>query len=161
MYRRVMLAYDGSLEGRTALREGALLARQVGARLYLLCVIAETPGMRIGEAAHSGAMFKTQESYVELFDEAMQRLKGMGFDVEGRVVSGEPAEQIAAYANEIDVDLIVVGHRRRSLLERWWSGASGAYLVDHIKCSLLIARKTVTDEDFRTRFADADSARSN
>ena len=27
MYKRVLLAYDGSLEGRTALREGALLAR--------------------------------------------------------------------------------------------------------------------------------------
>jgi nucleotide-binding universal stress UspA family protein len=27
MYKRILLAYDGSIEGRTALREGALLAR--------------------------------------------------------------------------------------------------------------------------------------
>ena len=26
MYKRILLAYDGSVEGRTALREGALLA---------------------------------------------------------------------------------------------------------------------------------------
>ena len=34
MYKRILLAYDGSLEGRTALREGALLARQCGAQVF-------------------------------------------------------------------------------------------------------------------------------
>jgi nucleotide-binding universal stress UspA family protein len=28
MYRRILLAYDGSIEGRVALREGALLAKR-------------------------------------------------------------------------------------------------------------------------------------
>ena len=40
MYKRVLLAYDGSVEGRTALREGALLARQCGAEVFLLSVLA-------------------------------------------------------------------------------------------------------------------------
>ena len=35
MYKRILLAYDGSVEGRTALREGALLARQCGAEVFL------------------------------------------------------------------------------------------------------------------------------
>jgi len=41
MYKRILLAYDGSVEGRTALREGALLARQCGAEVFLLSVLAE------------------------------------------------------------------------------------------------------------------------
>jgi hypothetical protein len=41
MYKRILLAYDGSVEGRTALREGALLARQCGAEVFLLSVVAE------------------------------------------------------------------------------------------------------------------------
>ncbi len=40
---RVLLAYDGSVEGRTALREGALLARQCGAEVFLLAVLVD-PG---------------------------------------------------------------------------------------------------------------------
>jgi len=40
MYHRILLAYDGSREGRTALREGALLARRYGAAVYLLSVVA-------------------------------------------------------------------------------------------------------------------------
>ena len=42
MYKRILLAYDGSIEGRTALREGALLARQCGAEVFLLSVLADT-----------------------------------------------------------------------------------------------------------------------
>jgi hypothetical protein len=29
MYKRILLAYDGSVESRTALREGALMAKQI------------------------------------------------------------------------------------------------------------------------------------
>jgi nucleotide-binding universal stress UspA family protein len=43
MYKRILLAYDGSVEGRTALREGALLARQCGAEVFLLAVLVD-PG---------------------------------------------------------------------------------------------------------------------
>jgi nucleotide-binding universal stress UspA family protein len=155
MYDRVMLAYDGSREGRTALREGAMLARRFGGRIYLLCVVAETPGVMIGEAAFAGAVVQTQDTYRALFEEALERLRDLGFHPEGRMVSGEPAEAIAAYAREIDADLVVVGHRRKSLLQRWWSGETGAYLVDHIGCSLLIARRAISDEQFRAEMEEA------
>jgi nucleotide-binding universal stress UspA family protein len=148
MYERVLLAYDGSREGRTALREGALLARRCRARVFLLCVVPETPGMRIGEAAHAGAVALASDTYSGLFDESMQKLAEAGFRAEGKMVTGEPAREIADYARAVNADLVVVGHRRKSLLERWWSGESGAYLVDHIGCSLLIARRAVSDEEF-------------
>ena len=41
MYKRILLAYDGSVEGRTALREGAPLARQCRAKVFLLSVLAD------------------------------------------------------------------------------------------------------------------------
>lgn len=148
MYERVVLAYDGTREGRTALREGALLAKRCDAAVYLLCVVAETPGVRLGEAAHAGAIAHTQDTYGALFDEAMARLAALGFAAEGQVVQGEPAEAIANYARKVRADLVVVGHRRQSLLERWWSGSSGAYLVDHLGCSLLVARNVISDEAF-------------
>jgi nucleotide-binding universal stress UspA family protein len=148
MYQRILLAYDGSREGRTALREGALLARRCGARVFLLSVVTETPGVRIGEAAYAGAVARTQDTANDLFDEAIQRLRAMGMKPEGRVVSGEPAQAIAAYAREVKAELVVVGHRKQGILERWWSGASGAYLVDYLSCSLLIGRQTISDEAF-------------
>ena len=147
MYERVLLAYDGSREGRTALREGALAAHRFGSKVFLLCVLAETPGVRIGEAAHAGAVAYAQDTYVRLFDEAMEWLQEFGFEPQGKVVIGEPAVEIGAYAREVRADLVVVGHRKKGLIERWWSGETGAYLVDYIECSLLIARRIVSDEE--------------
>ena len=39
MYRKVLLAYDGSIEGRRALREGAKLAQLCRAEVFLLAVV--------------------------------------------------------------------------------------------------------------------------
>jgi nucleotide-binding universal stress UspA family protein len=148
LYKRVLLAYDGTRAGRKALREGALLALRFEAKLFLLCVAPETPGMRLGEATYAGAIAQAGETYASLFDEAMEGLRKLGFGPSGRMVSGEPAAEIAAYAKEVGADVVVVGHRRKNLLERWWSGETGAYLIDHIGCSLLIARNEISDDEF-------------
>lgn len=149
MYRRILLAYDGSVEGRTALREGALLAKRVGAEVYLLSVVRETAGVRLAEGAHPGPVNHLRERYRGTLEEGLRRLGELGFSAHAKLVVGEPAQEIAAYAHEIAADLVVVGHRRQSLLERWWSGSSGAYLSENLDCSLLIGRTEVSPEDFR------------
>jgi nucleotide-binding universal stress UspA family protein len=154
MYRRILLAYDGSREGRAALREGALVARRFDARLFLLCVIAESAGMLIGEAAYAGALAQSALAYRQVFDEGMARLKAAGLQVEGEIREGGPAETIATYAREIGADLVVVGHRKRGALDRWWSGGTGAYLLDHVQGSLLIAQHEATDEEGQPLGAD-------
>jgi hypothetical protein len=32
------------------------------------------------------------------------------------------------------------------VLQRWWSGASGAYITDQVWCSVLIGRNAISDE---------------
>jgi nucleotide-binding universal stress UspA family protein len=149
MYRRILLAYDGSLEGRAALREGALLAKQSRAQVFLLSVIAESSGMRIAEATHAGPIAHQMETYKDVLADGAERLGKLGFaHVVSKLVQGEPAQEIGAFAKEMKADLIVVGHRRRGVIERWWSGSSGAYLSDHAPCSVLISRNTIPDAAF-------------
>ena len=149
MYGRILLAYDGTVEGRAALREGALLAKLCRARVFLLSIIAETPGSRMAETAHVGVAAHLRERYEAVLEEGAAKLKSIGLVPEARLVIGGPAQEISAFAREIGADLVVVGHRRQSLLERWWSGSSGAYLVDNIDCSLLIGRNVISDEQFQ------------
>jgi nucleotide-binding universal stress UspA family protein len=54
MYSRILLAYDGSVEGRTALREGALLAKQCGAQVFLLSVVTD-PGTLLMSEVDAGS----------------------------------------------------------------------------------------------------------
>ena len=150
MYSRIVLAYDGTREGRAALREGALLARRCGSEVYLLSVIPNDNGVQFAESVQGGPVDRMQESYKAVLREGLERMKQLGFTPHARLVIGDPAEQIGAFAREIGADLVVVGHRKQKLFQRWWSGSSGAYLVDHLGCSLLIGRNTISDEAFET-----------
>lgn len=161
MFKRIVLAYDGSREGRSALREGAILAKRFGAEVFILSVVAESPGVRLGEAAHAGAVAYTEGTYRALLDEAVAKLAAIGLKGDGKLVTGEPTQEIAAYAREVKADLVVVGHRKQGLFERWWSGATGAYLMDNLTCSLLIARNHVSDAELLEAFKALEPAQSD
>lgn len=157
MYKRILLAFDGSVEGRTALREGALLAKACAAEVHLLSVVSDSGGMAIGEGAFAGAVAQQQEIYRGVLEEGVSRLRRLGFSPSAELVIGDPAQAIGASAARIGADLVVVGHRRQSLLSRWWAGSTGAYLVDNVECSVLIARSVVSDEAFQAAQATADA----
>ncbi len=156
MYQRILLAYDGSIEGRTALREGALLARRYGAQVFVLSVIREAAGTKLGEGVGGGGVAQQQVEYERVLQEGMARLATLGFHASGKLVIGEPAREIAAYAEQVQADLVVVGHRRQSAIGRWWSGPSGAYLSDHIRCSLLVCKNIIDDEQFAALLAQGE-----
>ncbi|MFI4934280.1 MAG: universal stress protein [Caulobacterales bacterium] len=160
MYRRILLAYDGTIEGRRALREGALLAIRCGAEVFLLSVIPESAGVLMAEGAQSGAVAQFQKTYQAVLDEAVVRMKQFGFKPNAKLVWGDPAQQIGAYARQIKADLVVVGHRKVGLIERWWSGPSGAYLLDKVECSLLIGRHDIGDEIFEAELKRAAAERA-
>ena len=155
VYKRILLAYDGSIEGRTALREGALLARRYGAQVFVLSVIREAAGTKLGEGVGGGGVAQQRVDYERVLQEGMARLEALGFQASGKLVIGEPAREIAAYAEQVKADLVVVGHRRQSAIGRWWSGPSGAYLSDHIRCSLLVCKNVFDDEHFASLLAQS------
>jgi nucleotide-binding universal stress UspA family protein len=155
MYRRIILAYDGTLDGRTALREGALLALKCNAQVFLLSVLTGSMGIDVADSVHSGSASQKQSADFEaVLADGAARLRELGMQPVTRLVKGEPAIEIRNLAKEVAADLVVVSHRRQTLLARWWSGSSGAYILDNIDCSLLVARNQISDEDFETELRD-------
>jgi nucleotide-binding universal stress UspA family protein len=156
MYKRILLAYDGSVEGRTALREGALLARQSAAEVFLLAVLVDPGALLLPEVALAGASVRMEDDFMEILNEGVARLRKLGFEPTAKLVRGQPAEEIGNFARQIEADLIVVGHRRQSAFDRWWSGPRGAYLMDYTDCSLLVARNVVSDETIEAMLVPGD-----
>lgn len=141
MYKKVLLAYDGTREGRAALREGALLARTFGAEIFLLAIV---PTIVHSDAV--GLSTAPPDTSNALFQEGLARAKEFGLSVSGALVSGDPVVEIKTWAKKLSIDLVVVGHRRKTLLERWWSGPSHAFLSDHLDCSLLISSGSISED---------------
>ena len=125
MYRHILLAYDGTREGAIALREGALLARQCGAKVFVLSVLPETEGVLMAEGIYGDVVGQQMDEYRAILERGVAVLKRLGVDAVAKLVVGEPAPCIGAYAKEVKAELVVLGHRRQNLLQRWWSGGDG------------------------------------
>jgi len=153
MYKRILLAYDGSREGRRALREGALLAKRSGAEVFVLAIVSPTASVD-----PMGGPLPAINEHEEILREGLAKSAEFGLKARGEVVSGQPVDVIKRYANGWKADLVVVGHRRRDFLERWWSGPSHAALSDHLSCSLLISQNTIDDATAAAEVAKMEGA---
>lgn len=147
MYKKVLLAYDGSIEGRRALREGAKLAQFCGAEVFLLAVVEPSFGATL-EGGVSIPIDDQIATYKAILAEGVERLKAMGFSPTARLGIGEAGREIARVAEDIGANLVVVGHRRDGPLARWWFSSVGTYLVKNLLCSVLIAQTEIGDEEF-------------
>lgn len=140
MYRRILLAYDGSSVSDAVLRQGAELARVCKAEVHLLGIVATTAAMAIAESiGPTDVLGFEQRDMQRLVDAAVQDIRGQGLSVTASIRFGDPAVEIVAYAREVDANLIVLGHKSRGTLTRWLQGSVGAHLLHHLPCSLLVA----------------------
>jgi nucleotide-binding universal stress UspA family protein len=147
MYKRILLAYNGTHEGRIALFECAEIASFVKAETHLLAVATPSMSMYVegfeGNVSEQG-MARSQRLMKNVLAEGLATLTQRGYSVTGHVAVGEPVEQICRVATELKCDLIVVGHKKHSRLGRWWRGSVSSNLADHAPCSILIAMTPVS-----------------
>ena len=141
MYKRILLAYDGSESGRRALLECGDVANLMKADIKLLAVTPSMPPVYVGEGfIPTDTLDAEKERYRDVLDDGLRQLEASGFSCQGQLSFGEPVDEIARVAKEWDADLIVMGHRRaEGWAERWWRGSVSKSLVEISPCSVLIA----------------------
>jgi nucleotide-binding universal stress UspA family protein len=140
-YRKILLAYNGSQEGKRALLECGELANFLHAETHLLAVASMPPSLFLTEGFVPEELLEEEKKRTQqVLDEGIAALKEKGFNATGHVAVGEPVEEICRAAKEQAADLIVVGHHQStSFAARWWKGSVGAALLDYAPCSILIA----------------------
>ena len=140
-YRKILLAYNGSVEGKRALLECAELANFLHADMHLLAVASMPPSLFLTEGFVPEELLEEEKKRTQtVLDEGIASFKQQGFNAAGHLAVGEPVEEICRLAKELSVDLIVVGHNQKtSFAARWWKGSVGGSLLDYAPCSILIA----------------------
>ena len=139
--KKVLVAFDGTREGHNGLLEFANTLPQLNLVIHLLAVIRISAQDAIADTyGVSSAIAEDKERYERLVDEGKKLLTERGYKVTTHLAFGDPIEEIVGLANNLRVDLIVVGHRRRSsFASRWWSKSVGASLLEQSPCSILVA----------------------
>jgi len=140
MYKKILLAFDGSPDGREALAQAETLASRCGATVHLLAIVDAAESMLIGEAM---TYIPENRRFVmqKVLDEGVKRFQRAGCTATSEIRYGRPAEQIVLSAREIGAKLIVLGHRDQGTLARWLNGSVGESILHQPPCSVLIAIK--------------------
>lgn len=142
MYKRILLAYDGSETGQKALLDCQDLAQWAHSELTLVAVMPlhmDVMGMGVG-VYDPQLMEREKQTMQGVLDEGMRRLRAAGHSATGEVLVGETVDEITKHARKISADLIVVGHRHLdSWAARWWRGSISKVLIEHSPCSVLVA----------------------
>ena len=139
MFRKVLLCYDGSAEGRRALRQGADIAIAMQSATFLLAICRALPASLVPEGVTPYFVNDHFSRAQRLLDEGVAWLRERGLVAEGALVAGDAIVAIADTAKRVGADLIVVGYRRRSTLARWWSSSDEESLLERVDCSVLAA----------------------
>lgn len=135
---KILVAVDGSDQAFKALNKAIEMAKAEGAELTVISVAWESP--EIMEVPMSTAD-KLKDRAVKAVARAKELAEGAGITCRSRVeVGASPADNIVRNAEEGKVDLIVVGHRGLTALDRFLVGSVAGRVVAYAPCSVLVVR---------------------
>jgi nucleotide-binding universal stress UspA family protein len=141
MYKRILVAYDGSEAGQKALLDSRELAQWANSELYLVAVMPPASALIGGEGYVYDPRIEVEErkEYENILQEGLRRLSEMGRAAKGEVVVGDAVDEVSRHAAKIGADLIVLGHKHlTSWTARWWRGSVSKALIEHAPCSVLV-----------------------
>jgi nucleotide-binding universal stress UspA family protein len=142
MYKRILLAYDGSKSGQKALLDCRDIAQWSQASLTLIAVMPPLRQMVAAEGVIYEQSVVDQEKvrYKGILNDGLSQLIASGHEASGgEVLYGETVDEIARYAKQIEADLIVVGHKHLDgWAARWWKGSVSKSLIAQAPCSVLV-----------------------
>lgn len=141
MYKRILLAYDGSVPGQRALLDCHEIAQWSHSELTLIAVmpLALTAIGPEGGVYDESLQESEKNRYQAILDAGVCRLADAGLSARGEVVIGDAVNEIADCAHRIEADLIVVGHKHLDgWAARWWRGSVSKALIEHAPCSVLV-----------------------
>lgn len=141
MARSIVVGTDGSEPANRASHEAIDIAVRDGARLHVVTAYPDPAMFR--ERIASGATpvnFNLQEVAERVGARVAREAQDRGIDVGTQAREGDPAEVILDVAKEQDADLIVIGSRGLSGVQRFLLGSVSAKVSEHASCSVLIVR---------------------
>lgn len=157
MLNRILVALDPCETNKNIFDTALSLAKNAGAKLMLLQVIAPNEKYYPNPFVYSGYEYGLMdESLVAVYQEQWEKLKQQGIEslqslikeatsagVEAEYIQdfGNPGQTICGSAHIWSADLIVVGSRGLTGVKEMFLGSVSNYVTHHAPCSVLLLRQ--------------------
>ena len=153
MYKKILVAFDGSEPSKHALDHAVSIAESNKAEIHILSVVPRVmmpvfPDEGFGAAPVTAAqdMSEYQERMKEIYGrslmEAEKDIKNHypELDVKTKLMEGRPSSTIVDEAENNDMDLIVIGSRGIGGITGWILGATSRKVVESCTKPVLVVK---------------------
>jgi nucleotide-binding universal stress UspA family protein len=140
MFRRILVAHDGSEGAKKALAVAIDLAKRCQAELHSISVEEHLPHYAAGFAGAKKEE-KQESRYFLAVTEAARDMAGEeGVVLQTHILPGHEVETIVRFAGEQHIDLLVIGFMGHSkVLGRIW-GSTSQSLAQQSPCQVLVVK---------------------
>ncbi|MDY7076167.1 MAG: universal stress protein [Chloroflexota bacterium] len=146
MYHKVIVLLDGSALAEEVLPHVAEVVRDRGSHVYLLSVaplprgVAPTAVDVRLPSANVQERPGIEQELVDYLRTVAERLAPVAADVQINVRFGRPADEILAFVNDVNADLIAMSTHGRSGIGRWVFGSVANRVLRGATCPVLLVR---------------------
>ena len=139
MYRRILIAHDGSEGAAKALAAGIALAKTLHSELHMVSVeelprLPETIGEVVEERRIEGRRFE------KVIHQAQARAKLEGIKLRAHVIAGHAVPSIVDFIERDDFDLLVIGCVGHWEIYNRLIGSTTDRLVELAPCPVLVVK---------------------
>lgn len=139
MFKKIVIAVDGSAHSHRALEYAKELARSYEATLWLVHVFPQTSDL-LGYEEYEKLIARREGAGQDILDEARRQLGDTPLDVQEELLEGPEAEAIINVAATRQADLIVMGTRGLSSLTGLLLGSVSHKVIRHAHCPVMVVR---------------------
>ncbi len=140
MFRKILLAYDGSAGANRALDVALQLSKISHAELWALAVEERLPHF----AATVDEMEEEKEFanryYEEALAQAQARASKAGIELKREIRAGHAARTIIDFVKEGHFDLVILGSSGHSRVWAMFLGTTAEKVSRHVPCTVLLVR---------------------
>ncbi|ADQ05464.1 UspA domain-containing protein [Caldicellulosiruptor owensensis OL] len=139
MYKKIVVAYDGSEHSKKGFEVALELAKMFESSIHIVSV-AHIPDFVETKDELNGILSDARQYYEKIQQQAIDRAKSEGIEINCAIVPGHPANGVVSFAESIKADLIIVGQRGRSGVARYIVGNVAENIVRHAHCSVMVVK---------------------
>jgi nucleotide-binding universal stress UspA family protein len=141
LYKNIFIATDGSKQNQKAVMHSVELAKMSGAKLYAGYVVDTAAFASIPMDAGWEMMYELLEKEANGATETVEDLaKKEGVTVETVVLEGNPSHEIIEFADNNNIDLIIMGTLGKTGFDRFLLGSVAEKVTRNSKVPVLVVR---------------------
>lgn len=139
MYKKILLAADGSENSLRAAREAAKIAFLVKDCKIEVVYVADYSKSK-SAILHSQGKEELELSRREKLHQVEKELQSQHIAYEVKILHGEPGPAIVEYANKENFDLVIIGSRGLNSFQEMVLGSVSHKVMKRVNCPALIVK---------------------